>query len=158
MLETGQRIRGRGSKTAPLLIAAALACLFGGIAYMQWWAPPAQPPPEAVLTDEARAYLPRLDLSGVEMSATENALGHTLVEIVGRIANLGERPVRSIRLNCVFFDVHGIELHRVPSVIVRSRTGLPPGEDREFRLPFDDIPEGWNQVLPSLYISEIVFD
>lgn len=158
MLETGQNLRGQGAKTVPLLIAAALAVGVGALAYLAWKQRSEQPPEEIVLTDDARGYLRSLDLGGVEMSATENALRHTLVEITGSIANLGARQVRSIRLNCVFFDVYGIELHRVLATIVRARDGLPPGAEREFRLAFDDIPEGWNQVLPSLYIAEIVFD
>lgn len=158
MLETGQQIKGKTSRLVPLLIAAVLAVLIGAFAYMQWKQRSEAPPAEIVLTDEARAYLPELDLSGVGMSAMDNSLGQTLVEITGTIANTGNRDVRSIRLNCVFFDVYGLEHHRVLSTIVRSRDGLGPGSEREFRLPFDDIPEGWNQVMPSLYIAEIVFD
>ncbi len=158
MLETGQQIKGKPSRLAPLLIAAVLAVVIAAFAYMQWKQRFEAPPAEIVLTDEARAYLPQLDLSGVEMSAMDNSLGQTLVEITGTIANTGTRDVRSIRLNCVFFDVYGLEHHRVLSTIVRARDGLEPGSEREFRLPFDDIPEGWNQVMPSLYIAEIVFD
>lgn len=141
----------------PLLIVAGLA---GGVvpfAYMEWKRRAEQPPEQIVLTDGARAYLTNLDLGSVEMSAKENALGQTLVEITGKISNLGESHVRRIRLNCVFFDVYGVELHRVLSTIVRDSDGLAPSAEREFRLPFDDIPEGWNQVMPKLYIAEIVF-
>ena len=137
---------------------AVLAVGVGTFSYFEWIARSDQPQEQIVLTDEARRYLPSLDLSGVEMSATDNALGQTLVEITGRIVNLGERPIRRIRLNCVFFDVYGIELHRALSTIVRPRQGLAPSSEEDFRLPFDDIPEGWNQVMPSLYIAEIVFE
>lgn len=158
MLETGQQIKSKTSRTGPLLIAAVVAAAIGIFAYLEWKQRSDAPPTEIVLTDEARAYLPKLDLSGVEMSAMDNSLGQTLVEITGTITNTGDRHVRSIRLNCVFFDVYGLEHHRVLSTIVRARNGLEPGSTSEFRLPFDDIPEGWNQVMPSLYIAEIVFD
>lgn len=158
MLETGQQIKGKTARLVPLLIAAVLAAVIAAFAYMQWKQRSEAPPAEIVLTDEARAYLSQLDLSGVEMSAMDNSLGQTLVEITGTITNAGARDVRSIRLNCVFFDVYGLEHHRVLSTIVRARDGLEPGSEREFRLPFDNIPEGWNQVMPSLYIAEIVFD
>lgn len=158
MLETGQQIKGKSSRLVPLLIAAVLAVVIGAFAYMLWKQQSEAPQAAIVLTDEARAYLSELDLSGVEMSAMDNSLGQTLVEITGTIANTGSRDVRSIRLNCVFFDVYGLEHHRVLSTIVRGRDGLDPGSEREFRLPFDAIPEGWNQVMPSLYIAEIVFD
>ena len=158
MLETGQTIRKKSSKAVPLLIAALLAAGIGSLAYMEWKKEAERPPEQIALTDEARAYLPQLDLGGVEMAATDNALGQTLVEITGMISNLGNRHIRRIRINCVFFDVYGIELHRVLSTIVRAGQGLAPGAQRDFRLPFDDIPEGWNQVMPKLYIAEIVFE
>jgi len=141
-----------------LLIAVGLLLGIAGFGYLEWKGRSELPLEQVVLTDEAREYLTSLDLSDVEMGATDNALGQTLVEITGTIRNIGDRPVRSIRLNCVFFDVYGIELHRVLSTIVRSSQGLQPGGEVPFRLPFDDIPDGWNQVLPSLYVAEIVFD
>lgn len=157
MLETAQTLRKKRAKFVPLLIAAALVASLGGLAYVAWKEESERPPEQIVLTDEARAYLPRLDLGDVEMVATDNSLGQTLVEITGVIRNLGDRPIRSIRINCVFFDVYGIELHRVLSTIVRPRQGLAPSDEQDFRLPFDDIPVGWNQVMPKLYIAEIVF-
>ena len=141
-----------------LLIALGLLLGIAVFGYLEWKGRSDLPVEQVVLTDEARVYLTSLDLSDVEMGATDNALGQTLVEITGTIRNIGDRPVRSIRLNCVFFDVYGIELHRVLSTIVRSSEGLEPGGEQPFRLPFDDIPDGWNQVLPSLYVAEIVFD
>ena len=141
-----------------LLIALGLLLGIAGFGYLEWRGRSGLPVEQVVLTDEARGYLTSLDLSDVEMGATDNALGQTLVEITGTIRNIGDRPVRRIRLNCVFFDVYGIELHRVLSTIVRSSQRLEPGGEVPFRLPFDDIPDGWNQVLPSLYVAEIVFD
>lgn len=141
-----------------LLIALGLLLGIAVFGYLEWKGRSDLPVEQVVLTDEARGYLTSLDLSEVEMGATDNALGQTLVEITGTIRNIGDRPVRSIRLNCVFFDVYGIELHRVLSTIVRSSEGLEPGGEQPFRLPFDDIPDGWNQVLPNLYVAEIVFD
>ena len=158
MLETGQRTGQRKSRTPLLLIAAVLAVAIAGIAYLQWKAGSERPADEVVLTEAARDYLPNLDLRNVEMSARDNALGQTLVEITGKIVNRGDRQIRDIRVNCVFFDVYGIEMHRTLSTIVRVRDGLGPSEERDFRLAFDDIPEGWNQVLPSLYIAEIGFE
>ena len=157
MLETGQQIRSKGSKKVPLLILVGVAAAVVPFAYLEWKRHQERPAEQIVLTDQARAYLANLDLGGVEMAATENTLGQTLVEITGKIKNLGGSHVHRIRLNCVFFDVYGVELHRVLTTIVRERDGLAPSAEREFRLPFDDIPEGWNQVMPKLYIAEIVF-
>ena len=158
MLGTGQQTARGKSRTAPLLIGSALAVAIAAFAYLQWKAGADRPSEQVVLTAAARDYLPNLDLANVEMSAKDNALGQTLVEITGKIGNRGDQRVRGIRVNCVFFDVHGIELHRTLSTILRSSDGLAPTEESEFRLAFDDIPEGWNQVLPNLYIAEIAFE
>ncbi len=158
MLETEKQIKGGGLKPIPILIAAAVFAALAAVGYRQWKAAAEAVPAEPVLTDEARAYLPKLDLHDVEMAAAESALGHTLVEITGTIGNLGEKPIRSVKLNCVFYEINGIELDRAPAAIVPSNVGLPPGEKRQFRLAFDAIPEGWNQTMPNLFIAEIVFD
>ncbi len=158
MLETGRNARRTASTAIPLLIGAALAAGIGAIWYISSEKHAAQAPPPIVLTEEARTYLPHLDLREVSMSAKDNALGQTLIEITGHIANLGERRIQSIRINCVFFDVNGIELYRALSTIVRPSQGLAPASNQEFRLPFDSVPDGWNQILPSLYVAEIVFD
>ncbi len=157
MLETEKQIKGGGLKPIPIFIAAALFAALAAVGYYQWKAAAEAVPAGPVLTDEARAYLPLLDLHDVDMTATESALGHTLVEITGTIENLGEKPIRSVMLNCVFYEINGIELDRAPAAIVRANAGLPPGEKREFRLPFDAIPDGWNQTIPNLFIAEIVF-
>jgi hypothetical protein len=43
------------------------------------------------------------------------------------------------------------------SIVKERLGGLKPGETKDFRLPFDTIPESWNQVLPELVIAEITF-
>ena len=117
-------------------------------------------PPPAALTPEAKAYVRSLGLSGVEMKAAESYMGSTLVEITGRIQNNGDRPLRLVELNCVFYDVGQNVIHRerVP-IVKRSALGsLKPGESRPFRMPFDSIPDGWNQALPQLVIANIEFE
>ena len=158
MLDTDKQNKQPRSKALTLLIGLGLLLGVAGFGYLEWKGRSGPPVEQVVLTDQAREYLTGLDLADVEMAAMDNSLGQTLVEITGTIRNIGDKPVRSIRLNCVFFDVYGVELHRVLSTIVRSSQGLDPGQEVPFRLPFDDIPDGWNQVLPSLYIAEIVFD
>ena len=35
--------------------------------------------------------------------------------------------------------------------------GLKPGETKSFRLPFDDLPQSWNQSMPQLVIAGVKF-
>jgi hypothetical protein len=123
-----------------------------------WWHYASQPreaPPPPAITAEAKAYVQNLRLSGVEMKATENFAGGTVVEIIGRITNAGDRVLNRVELTCVFYDAYGQLVLRERVPIVRS--ALKPGEEREFRLPFEGIPGSWNQAMPQLVIASINF-
>jgi hypothetical protein len=119
-----------------------------------------QQTPAPVLTPEARAYVHAayLNVSDVNMSAKQNFAGQTLVEVTGRITNTGNRTLKQVDLNCVFRDPSGrVVLRDRVSIVKESLGGLKPGETKDFRLPFDTIPESWNQVLPELVIAQITF-
>lgn len=152
---------GRGPFSPVLIgvLAVAIAVL-AVFVYLnsRWTAPETKAP---VLTEEARAYVRSgaLPLSDVEMAAKESFAGHTLVEITGRITNAGQREVRLVEVTCVFRDPYGAVVLRERLPIVSARGGgLKPGETKSFRLPFDTIPETWNQSLPELVIAQIQFN
>ncbi|MFL6414374.1 MAG: FxLYD domain-containing protein [Bryobacteraceae bacterium] len=134
---------------------ATIALLAGILLYLSRPAPNSQAPP---VSGEAKAYVAKLVLSDVTMQATENFMKQRVVEIEGKIANAGERELRGIDVYCLFYDVNGREIHR-ERVPVLNRKGAPlrPGESRDFRLPFDTLPEGWNQAMPRLVIAGIDF-
>jgi hypothetical protein len=118
--------------------------------------------PEAVqngpASAEARAYVSKLTLSDVRMTASENFMKQQVVEIDGKITNDGQRPLQSVDVYCVFRGVDGREIYRERTPIVRSK-GVPlrPKETRPFRLAFDSLPDGWNQALPTLVVAQITF-
>ncbi len=116
------------------------------------------PPPPPVLTQEAKAYVRNLQLSDVSMKATESLAKQLLVEIEGKITNNGNRTLKLIEINCVFYDSYGQLVLRERVAIVGRRTGdLGPGRTKNFRLPFDNLPSSWNQSMPQLVIAQIVF-
>jgi hypothetical protein len=140
------------SKTGLYVLAVALVVAGGLLWFLN------RPHAEAggsLLTADAKAYLRNLQLSAVTMKATESYVGQTVTEIEGQIANAGDRTVRRAEVICVFYNSYGqvILRERVPIVA----EGLKPGETRSFRLPFDDIPGGWNNQMPQLVIARIEF-
>ncbi len=143
----------------PIAIVLALFVVLGGVGFLflerKAHQPPPPPPP---LTPEARAYVHNLKLSNVVMNANTSYLGQQIVEITGSVANAGDRKMAVVEINCVFYDAYGqlISRERVP-VVSRKMGGLAPGETKQFRLPFDNIPESWNQVMPQLVIAQIQF-
>ncbi len=117
-----------------------------------------EPEPARPATADAKAYVQYLRLRDVEMQAHESYLRQSVTEIVGKIANNGNRSLKRVEINCVFYDAYGqvVLRERVPLVGEKTR-GLAPGEIKNFRLAFDNIPESWNQAMPQLVIAEIVF-
>lgn len=107
------------------------------------------------LTPDAKGYVRNLKLSEVTMKATESYVGQTVTEIEGQISNAGARIVKHADVYCIFYNSYGeiVIRERVPIVT----TPLKPGEARAFRLPFDDIPAGWNNQMPQLVIARIEF-
>lgn len=140
-----------------LLIAASatVVVLAGILFYLSRPAPSHRPPPAS---GEAKAYVSKLSLSDVSMQATENFMKQRVVEIEGKIGNGGDRELRGIDVYCLFYDVSGHEIHRERISILNAKgAALRPGESRAFRLPFDTLPEGWNQAMPKLVIAGIDF-
>lgn len=141
----------------PAYVAGALAVL--GLAvflYVQYVAK--QSPADAPLTPEAKAYVRNLKLSDVDIKANKSYLNQMVVEIDGKIANTGDRPLATVEIYCVFYDSYGLLVLRSRVPIVSPRMGgLKPGETKKFRLPFDEIPESWNQAMPQLVIAGVKF-
>jgi hypothetical protein len=138
-------------------VAAAVAVAgLGLFAYLQL--SPTRPAPEIPLSQEGKAYIRNLQLSDVNMKATGSYASQTLVEIQGKISNTGDRALDIVEIHCVFYDAYGQLVYkpRVPIVSVRMG-GLKPGETKTFRLPFDEIPDSWNQALPQLVIAGVKF-
>ncbi len=81
-----------------------------------------------------------------------------VIEVTGTIVDNGPRSLRSIEVYCIFYGINGQEIHRERLPIVSSKLApLRPGEKRAFRLPFDALPDGWNQSIPKMVIAQITF-
>ena len=141
----------------PLAVAGAFV-LAALAAWLYFRAPAAPDAGADQASSEAKAYLSHLALSDVSMKATENFMKQQVVEVQGNIRNNGSRSLATVAVYCLFYDVNGRELHRERLPIVHSKaTPLHPGETRPFRLPFDALPDGWNQAMPKLVVASITF-
>jgi hypothetical protein len=121
---------------------------------------PAKRVVEGAASQEAKAYLANLALSDVSMQASDNFMNQKVVEVLGNISNNGPREVKSIDVFCLFYGVDGHELHRERLRIVggvAAPGSLKPGATKSFRMPFDTLPDGWNQALPKMVIAQITF-
>lgn len=148
-----------GGLSGRLIIIIVVLVVAGGTAAWYWnYLASRQVASGPVLTPEAKAYVRHLQLSDVEMKAHESYLRQQVVEILGKITNAGDRPLKIVEINCIFYNPYAQVVLRERVPIVGQRTGgLKPGETKSFRLPFDNLPEGWNQGLPQLVIAQIIF-
>jgi hypothetical protein len=152
-----ERVKKETRIGVPVYVAGVFAVLALGVfLYTQYVAKHA--PADAPLTPEAKAYVKNLQLSDVEIKANKSYLNQMVVEIDGKIGNAGDRPLHTVEIYCVFYDSYGqlVLRSRVPIVSPRMG-GLKPGETKSFRLPFDEIPESWNQAMPQLVIAGVKF-
>jgi hypothetical protein len=156
-------------KTAipPAAIVGAVVVVIGlgGFLYLNYAAnrPAAAPPP---LTGPAKEYVRHLRFVAADgqtpespkMVAHESYLKQSVVEITGNLQNTGDRVLELVEINCVFLDPYGQVVLRERVPIVGKKNGkLAPGEFKAFRLAFDNVPESWNQVMPSMIIARIDF-
>ena len=138
--------------------AVAAVAILAAVIYLE--RPAAEQADEGGATPEAKAYVSHLELSGVNMAASENFMKQRVVEIQGTIANRGTRTLAAIDVYCLFAGADGREVHRERLPILGtsgSRAPLSPNAARPFRLPFDSLPDGWNQAMPKLVIARIQF-
>jgi hypothetical protein len=151
----------------PAAIVGVVVVLLGaaGFLYLNQLAnrPPEAPPP---LSGPAREYIKHLAFVAADgqtqenpkMEAHESYLKQSVVEITGNIKNNGDHVLDVVEINCVFYDPYGQVVLRERVAIVGKKTGkLAPGEWKSFRLAFDNVPEGWNQAMPSMVIARIDF-
>ncbi len=148
-------------KSLPLLpILLAVGVVLGLVAGVVYLNRPLAKTADTGATQEAKAYLADLALSDVSMQASENLVNQKVVEVLGNISNNGPREVKSIDLYCLFYGLNGQEIHRERLRIVGG-VGTPgtlkPGATKSFRMPFDTLPDGWNQALPKMVIAQITF-
>lgn len=150
----------RARKKLPLIpIVVCLVVAIGlVIALLYLSGPVTKPENNGPAAPEARAYVGNLALSDVTMQASENFMKQRVVEIQGKITNNGPRALDSVDVYCLFSGTDGREIYRERSPIVRGGgSPLNSHETRSFRLPFDSLPDGWNQAMPKLVIAQITF-
>jgi hypothetical protein len=142
----------------PVYILGILLVLGASIFFYYVEFAPARSVPETPLTPEAKAYVENLKLADVTMKATKNYFGQMVVEIEGNIANAGDRNLDTVEIYCVFLDPYGqMTLRQRLPIVSPAMGGLKPGQSKAFRLPFDQLPDSWNQQMPRLVIAAVKF-
>jgi hypothetical protein len=116
----------------------------------------------------ADAYAASLPLTQFAMSESENLTGGKQTYLDGEIVNTGGRTVTAVTVQVVFQNDEDLapQIDTEPLMLIRvkepyidtepvSAEPLKPGDEREFRLTFETVPENWNQQMPEVRVIRV---
>jgi hypothetical protein len=141
--------------------ALIVVVLVGALVYFGGKKPAAAPN----TLQPAAAYAANLPLSQFAMSESENLTGGKQTYLDGHIANTGDRTVTAVTVQVVFRNDEDLapQIDTLPLMLIRmkqpyidtepvSAAPIKPGDDREFRLTFETVPENWNLQMPEVRV------
>jgi hypothetical protein len=141
--------------------ALIVVVLVGALVYFGGKKPAAAPN----TLQPADAYAASLPLSQFAMSESENLTGGKQTYLDGHIGNSGDRTVTAVTVQVVFRNDEDLapQIDTLPLTLIRmkqpyidtepvSAAPLKPGDDREFRLTFETVPENWNLQMPEVRV------
>jgi hypothetical protein len=142
---------------AALIVVAAI----GGMVFAGRKKP--APAPNTLLP--ADAYAANLPLSQLAMSESTGLSGDKVTYLDGHVRNTGDRTLTAATVQVIFQNDEALapQIDTVPLTLIRTRQPyidtepisaepLKPGDDREFRLIFETVPENWNTQMPEVRV------
>jgi len=113
-------------------------------------------------------YAPSLPISHVAMSEASNLAGGKVTYLDGHIANAGTKTITAITVQVLFRNpAHEVAQNETQSMmLIRTRepyidtepvssAPLKPGDERDFRVSFDQVTPDWDGVYPELRILHV---
>jgi len=138
------------------IVVAAVVAIFGGIFFLRGPENATANPPNKILA--ADAYAHSLVFSQLAMSQSSSLSGSTSTFLDGHVRNTGTSTVTGATVQVIFRNDVGlspqvIRMHE-PYVDTQPVSAAPikPGDEVEFRLIFESIPENWNQQMPEIQV------
>jgi len=115
-------------------------------------------------------YAANLPVSNLQMSESANLAGGKVTYLDGHIVNKGDRTVSGISVQVLFRngaqevaqnETQPLKVIRMREpyvdVALLSAAPLKPGDERDFRLIFDNVTPDWDGALPQLRILHASF-
>lgn len=118
-------------------------------------ATPGAPPPLSMGAEE-QAYAQQIHFGDFSLTRATNMLKMEITNVDGTIENAGNRTVAELEVALEFEDLSHNVIFRDTRRILEGAPTLAAGEKRAFRLSFDSVPAGWNQVPPKFTITGLL--
>jgi hypothetical protein len=122
-----------------------------------------KPEAAAVTLQPVDGYSASLPLTDFAMSEAGNLSGGKLTYLDGRVGNTGGKTVTGATVQVVFQNDEGLapQIDTVALTLIRMKEPyidtepmaadpLKPGDEREFRLTFETVPDNWNSQMPEV--------
>jgi len=110
-------------------------------------------PPALPMGAAEQAYAPQIRFGDFSLTRATNMLKMEITNVDGTIENGGARHVAEVEVALEFEDLSHNVIFRDTRRILGGAPPVNAGEKRVFRLSFDAIPGGWNQVPPKFTIT-----
>ena len=123
-------------------------------------------PPNTVLPLDP--YAASIVFTDLVPSESTSLSGGKSTYLDGHVRNTGSRTVDSATLQVLFLNDEAMppQVETLPLTLIRTRepyvdtqplsaAPLGPGEDREFRLIFENIRSNWNQQSPQIHVVAV---
>lgn len=121
-------------------------------------------PPEV----ENASYAPNIAFSDVKMVESTSFSGGKSFYLDGHVKNKGQATVTGINVRVLFQNDVAMppQVQTAPVMLIRAvepyvdtqpvaKVPIAPGEEREFRLTFENVAENWNQQLPEIQVTGV---
>jgi Protein of unknown function (DUF2393) len=113
-------------------------------------------------------YAANLPLSQLAMSESTSLSGGKSTFVDGQVQNTGAQTVTGITVQVIFRNDEGMppQVETVPLSLIRTRepyvdtqpisaAPLKPGDGKDFRLIFENIPTNWNTQMPEVHVIQV---
>ncbi|HZZ40201.1 MAG TPA: DUF2393 family protein [Acidobacteriaceae bacterium] len=151
----------------PWIIAGGVVILIlAAIVFMSHRTAPSNPGGAGLAPPDP--YAASLNLSNIQMSQANSAIGGESTYLDGQIANNGSETLTAITVQVAFRDVANqlVQKDTLPLNLIRTRVPyvdteavradpILPRQTREFRLIFDHISQDWNQSYPEIRVIAV---
>jgi hypothetical protein len=127
-----------------------------------------KPGPPANTLLPLASYAGELPITDVTMSESTSLSGGKSTYIDGLIHNTGSKTLTAATVQVLFASYGGTmpQVETLPLSLIRTHepyvdiqpviaAPIAPGEDREFRLIFEDVTESWNQMPPEIHVVRV---
>jgi hypothetical protein len=148
----------KGRFGAAFLIGVVVVLVIFGGFYLAMRSSPNGAPPEKqqplAFGAAEQAYAGSLIFDNLNMSAFENMFHQKVIYLNGNVSNKGARTVRAAEITVEFYDAsHKLVLSEKHRIVGDGTRPLESGENRDFQIGFETIPDAWNHEFPAMHIT-----